>query len=232
MSFLHHEPCPRCGSRDNLARFTDGGAWCFGCHYSEHPTRYIPKQEIIKEYQAVPKLTTDFSKECVEWVAKYNVSLEELLKRGVGWNAERSQLVFTFDGGVWQARNFGGAGHGNTPRSKYFTQGNVNDVIPIYASPKGSTCLVLVEDCISAIKVGRHYDSMPLLGSHIGYPKLLAISKLYPEVIFWLDADKFKEAQGLSQRAKLLGMQSRVLFTEVDPKEIDDVAIKQLVEAT
>lgn len=34
--FLHHEPCPQCGSKDNLARYDDGHAWCFGCNYREH----------------------------------------------------------------------------------------------------------------------------------------------------------------------------------------------------
>lgn len=33
--FLRHEPCPECGSRDNLARYADGGAYCFGCKYHE-----------------------------------------------------------------------------------------------------------------------------------------------------------------------------------------------------
>ena len=25
--FIQHEPCPKCGSRDNLARYTDGHAY-------------------------------------------------------------------------------------------------------------------------------------------------------------------------------------------------------------
>ena len=33
-SFIRKEPCPACGSRDNLARYSDGHAYCFGCgHY-------------------------------------------------------------------------------------------------------------------------------------------------------------------------------------------------------
>ena len=34
-SFVRHEPCPECQSRDNLARYSDGHAYCFGCHYRE-----------------------------------------------------------------------------------------------------------------------------------------------------------------------------------------------------
>ena len=33
--FVGHEPCPECGSKDNLARYADGHAYCFGCEYRE-----------------------------------------------------------------------------------------------------------------------------------------------------------------------------------------------------
>lgn len=33
--FVQHEPCPKCGSRDNLARYSDGSAYCFGCEHHE-----------------------------------------------------------------------------------------------------------------------------------------------------------------------------------------------------
>lgn len=33
--FLRKEPCPACGSRDNLARYSDGHAHCFGCDHYE-----------------------------------------------------------------------------------------------------------------------------------------------------------------------------------------------------
>lgn len=33
--FVRHEPCPSCGSKDNLARYTDGHGFCFGCNHYE-----------------------------------------------------------------------------------------------------------------------------------------------------------------------------------------------------
>lgn len=35
--FLRKEPCPECGSKDNLARYSDGHAYCFGCEHFEPP---------------------------------------------------------------------------------------------------------------------------------------------------------------------------------------------------
>jgi len=34
-NFLRHEPCPKCKSKDNLSRYDDGHAYCFGCDYYE-----------------------------------------------------------------------------------------------------------------------------------------------------------------------------------------------------
>lgn len=34
-SFVRKEPCPACGSRDNLGRFDDGHGYCFGCGHFE-----------------------------------------------------------------------------------------------------------------------------------------------------------------------------------------------------
>lgn len=33
--FIGREPCPECGSNDNLARYSDGHAYCFGCEHYE-----------------------------------------------------------------------------------------------------------------------------------------------------------------------------------------------------
>ncbi len=45
--FVAKEPCPECGSRDNLARYSDGHAYCFGCEYKEPPTdgEYTPQSK-------------------------------------------------------------------------------------------------------------------------------------------------------------------------------------------
>ena len=35
-NWLKQEPCPECGSKDNLGRYDDGHGYCFGCGYYEH----------------------------------------------------------------------------------------------------------------------------------------------------------------------------------------------------
>ena len=42
--FVRHEPCPSCGSRDNLARYSDGHAYCFGCDHYEPGDGEVPQR--------------------------------------------------------------------------------------------------------------------------------------------------------------------------------------------
>ena len=41
--FLKHEACPKCESKNNLARYDDGHATCFGCGYQEQPKTDKPE---------------------------------------------------------------------------------------------------------------------------------------------------------------------------------------------
>lgn len=44
-TFIAKEPCPSCGSKDNLGRYSDGHGHCFGCgHYEHGDTSYQPKE--------------------------------------------------------------------------------------------------------------------------------------------------------------------------------------------
>jgi twinkle protein len=63
--FIQHEPCPECGSEDNLARYSDGHGFCFGCNHYEpgdgESREAGPKSKLAPEllrglqYKALPK---------------------------------------------------------------------------------------------------------------------------------------------------------------------------------
>lgn len=55
-TFLQKEPCPNCNSKDNLARYDDGGAYCFGCKYVESPSDGVasPKPKTASNQSLVP----------------------------------------------------------------------------------------------------------------------------------------------------------------------------------
>ena len=46
--FVRHEPCPSCFSKNNLARYSDGHGWCFGCEYYEPATNEISEPKELR----------------------------------------------------------------------------------------------------------------------------------------------------------------------------------------
>ena len=79
--FIRHEPCESCGSKDNLARYSDGHAYCFGCKHYEPPTdkpEFSDTREasdmITGEHQALNKrkINLDTTKFFNYQVGQYN----------------------------------------------------------------------------------------------------------------------------------------------------------------
>lgn len=236
--FLRHEPCPSCGSRDNMARYSDGGSYCFGCGYKERKTAkgIWDNKTVVKEQQEegirpLPiDFGTDFSEEVLTWCKKYDILVPELLHRNVGYSPSTNQLIFTWkENGrivLWQARNF------YKGRKKYFTGGEKDDVLPIYPSDNPDDfvgTLVLVEDAISSIKIARWCDSMPVLGATLNPRALTALKAAYRFLVVWLDGNKYDQAQKIARMAELIGLPARAIYTEADPKEYDDEFIQQAV---
>lgn len=232
--FVKHEPCPQCGSKDNLGRYSDGSAWCFGCHYKEAPdgASFIPNQPEKEPdgIQLADDLCNDFPRHVVEWLARYDISVEEALKHGWKYSPSWNQLTFIFRDGngrpvVVQSRNFSA-----NAKRKYFNSGSVADVLPIFKSSSESRTIVVVEDAVSAAKISRQIDAMPCLGSNLPVRKLSALRALgYEYVWVWLDSDKFKEACHIADLAKWIGLVARPVYTDLDPKEYsNDEIIKHI----
>ena len=91
--FIGHEPCPVCGSRDNLARYDSGSAYCFGCG------RYFPatvQNRIADKYRTVQLeksigLPNDYDPQyqpsvSLEWMAQYGFNRQRMLRYRIGWS--------------------------------------------------------------------------------------------------------------------------------------------------
>jgi hypothetical protein len=239
-NFVGHESCPKCGSRDNLGRYEDGSAWCFGCHFWQPPDswRFAPAPKKEKEddvIQLSDDLCFDYPRHVVDWLAKYGITVEESIKHGWKYSPKWDQLTFIFYGNegegkqqdvvCTQARNFS-----PSSKRKYFNQGSAGQSLPIFVSKSGKQSLVVVEDAVSAAKIARQCDSMPCLGSYLPLSKMKALRLLnYATAVFWLDSDKLKESRQMAEQAKWLGFNTKVVYTELDPKEYDDKQIAEFV---
>lgn len=225
-NWLKNGPCPKCGSRDNLAHYDDGSKWCWGCHYYES-RKTLPTETHKKDtgHKCLPDDTsTWFGPDSISWFSLYGFNVEDLIRHSVKFSPSKNQTIFTWpETDLWQARN-------HWPNKvKYFTSGNHDDVLPIYDDGLGfssSDLVVLTEDALSAIKIamlrgpeGATMASMPLLGTHLPTQKLNRLKGLYSKMVVWLDHDKGKESQAIADRAKMIGMDAKVISTDLDPKE-------------
>lgn len=225
-TFVKHEPCSKCGSRDNLARYDDGSAYCFGCGHTERSTNYVPRtvEAITKEIKLPADSSTQIDKVALDWLHKYNITDTERIKYRMLWSAEKQQLIFPlYDGNsnllAWQARCFD-----PNAKAKYFSQGKIHEVL--YFCGKKTTPLILVEDLLSAIKIGRIGVAMPLFGSEASTTLLMRLKAHYNGIIVWLDSDKWKNSHDIVNRAKSIGLPAMSVFTNLDPKEYTDDKIK------
>jgi hypothetical protein len=183
-------------------------------------------------------ISTEYGRAAVEWLARFHVDVPTAIQRGLVWSARNEQLIFKM-GNCWQARNFGG--FWLEKFGKCYTSGDVNECLHIYgevASMGGggggqgeSRRLVIVEDPVSALRVGALQDAMPLLGSHLAQARLNAIAGLYTDVVLWLDSDKYKEARAMEQRAKYVGLSARTIYTDEDPKCYDNQQLQEILGA-
>lgn len=222
MAFIQHHPCPRCNSKDNLAEY-DNGFFCFGCGYKnlKRDLSLFKPRNTVKVRDDI-NLDKNLPKTALKWLLKYNLTEKEMEQfyyshERVIKNEKRhcNLLVLYADSNYWLARNLDDGAY-----SKYVSSGNK----PIIKYGTGQT-LVFVEDIISAIKVGRQFTAIPMLGSKVSQD-MWTEAKNYDKVIVWGDRDKATSNVTSCRRAReVLGKEVRCIITEKDPKDYSDTEI-------
>lgn len=223
--FIQFTPCEKCGSSDANAEYDDS-FYCFSCN------RYTPKASLrrfkaLKDVRVCNGITLEnkLAVHHLKWVLGYGLTAEELQQ--FSSSNERvgkyglmpcDLLVLYSSADYWCARNFGKG-------AKYLTSGTK----PVIKYGMNKEVLVFVEDIISAIKVGRQFTAIPMLGS---MPSGDAATHLegFETIYVWNDMDKAKEsiktARNLSER---LNKRVRVIFSPSDPKCYNDLEIKEYI---
>lgn len=247
--FLYHTSCDRCGSSDARAVYSAGDSFCFSCRkptsskvspYALLHTQQTEEQSDSRKVVLPPDVGTAYSMEAVAWAAKYEITVPQLLQEGVVYSPYKDQLIFTWlspDGSLlaYQARNLNAV----SKAKRYFTCGDVNELLPIYpcrfplSGNSNPRHLVLVEDCLSAIKIsycgGLGASSMPLLGSGISRTKLSRLRPFYDVLDVFLDPDMWHKSLNIVHQAQLLGFQARPVQSDRDPKEHSYSQLKELL---
>ena len=240
--------CPHC--TDTRQRFYQRDApegtyqFCHNCGYK----KFIPSKErtpsqvvdILRRYVSGDtqtnvvrdiKLPSDFTSvipvQAKLWLKKYDITDEEIEMFGIGWSERYSRLilpVYSKDGKLlyYQGRTFKPITKDN-PKYMNIRQSGVRNIF--FTRERGDDKLCVVEDILSAIKVGRYVSSLALLGSY--FPK--EIYPLYRSSNYiWLDSDKYTTAIKHARDAnQITGKSFKIVHTKLDPKECRDTIIKE-----
>lgn len=233
-----HTSCPVCPSSDAFYRWADGHGHCFSCGYHEDKSKTVEgmKAKLNKVKETSSELSLDeyvYSIPTVgmQWLLKYDITRQEILRHKLMWNTRMESLAFPIISDdkivATNERYFG-------PKKdypKYITRGRPHKNLPIILG-KSSSKIILVEDFVSAIKVSRIYDSMPLIGANVPPSTITTLFKLdYNSVIIWLDRNKAKESLKFKQKLSQFLDDVRCCITELDPKEYSTKEIKEYLNA-
>ena len=220
MAFLRMHPCPKCNSRDNVAEYSDG-FYCFGCGWKKSKIKRLDEPKKVKMANSLT-LDKNLPKNALKWLLSYNLTQDELQQFYFTEKYGYKMLVLYVNENYWVARNL-------DEGQKYFSSGE-KPYIEYGNKTQKSDILVFVEDIISAIKVGRQYVAVPMLGSKPKNDWLTHLKK-YETIIIWGDRDKATDNIKLCRRLReTLGKNIEVIITDLDPKEYSDKEIKEFVD--
>lgn len=207
-------------------------AWCFRCSEGgierKEPTladmvelRRGAQEDAALRTATLPlPMTTDpreWPKEARLWLYRAGFHDSRIKELGIYYHkpSQRVVLPVVEDGKVtyWQAR---AVMPGQKPKYMGCAVGKAN-VIPKYGE---GACIVLTEDMLSAMKVGREVEAWSLLGTA---PSTHLLSQLVQDgrpVLVWLDPDEAgrSAAARITRELRSVGVQTENVVSAKDPK--------------
>ena len=242
--FIRYEPCEKCRERgkdsrgDNLAVYSDGGGHCFSCGYHLYPpTSSRLAVRIEPEAKAKRILPDDFTRDvparCWQWLLQYGLPYD-YWKDIVGWSEKYQRLVFRVGDPLQFSigRYLPGDGLDNQTLSKghkrkWHVWGDAHKHIERLGEESRS--IILVEDLISAHKVGQVSECIPLFGTQVS-PALLYYLRQKDNIILWLDNDQLDTMpKKCSNLEVLTGCKVSYINSIKDPKEYNAKEISQYI---
>lgn len=224
--YLHHTQCPNCAemgkdtARDNLAVYSDGSTYCFGCNtYTKGDSLPTKKEKPVYELVLTNKIPEKLRTHLRQYLSDNEID------DWFQYEPNMDRYIFHYkgeEGTFWEARN-----PEKKPKS---IQNGKKPFFPLINLEDETNTLVIVEDLISAICVGRYFSSLPLFGSFIRPEWIGEItkSKLFNRVFVWLDEDKTQTAIDISRKISIL-KPSYVIRTKEDPKAIFEEEMREIL---
>lgn len=240
-----------------IKRLTDGTvlAYCHNCgesgyyRYKVRNINYLLRKPTVVTHPKDIRMPSDsildtslWPKEALSWLYQYGITSEEIKERGIAYSPSYGRVCFPLymDGEYigWQGRSL----DESTNPPKYLTMvdrsragGNAAEFGSVL---NGNTLrdsrVVIVEDCLSAIKISRLLPAVCTLGTHPTDEVSNWLSKRYQSAVIWYDNDKPEVKKAQADLFRLLGTltggKAVLILTDKDPKEYSNEEIKCLLK--
>jgi len=248
---VNHPNCPSGADRKGRLFVKRDGVHLIGyCHHCAQSGRWsLGRQSFIRKRakdRTVHKLRlpndmryelSDCHVKANVWFAKYGITMEERRHYGFGWSDNWKRAILPiWQGGemiAFQARRL--LDHDQGP--KYLTRKQEGWDRPFFTAGWGEHLdfgtMVVVEDMLSAVKVGRFATATAILNAQLGETTMAGILRYKPNrVLVWLDDDNpaVRESQRkLARRITPYADVTKITGVGADPKELSDEQIVQLL---
>ena len=192
------------------------------------------KRGLQRPLELPADFTTDISLQGRLWLYKAGLSPTDWAKYGIGYSESSRRVVLPVYGEqgqlVWQQQR--AVISGQSP--KYLQPARDKGETVFMAVPEQGTTrrVVVVEDILSAIRVGKHQTAISILGTKLSAGQAKKLSQ-FDEVTTWLDGDSAGRAGSKAIR-KSMSLVTRVsnIQTELDPKEYSDHEIRRILNVS
>lgn len=222
-------------------------AYCFRCGnvgFEPFGYRTLAELEEIKRIDSdarriansktltLPEKSGTMPPEGVLWLAQAGLSQQRASRNGIYWSDAIKRVVIPVYSEnklvYWQARRVL-----DEPTAKYINPSiDRSDILyKVLPDTQESTTerLVITEDIMSAIRVGKHLPTYSLMGTKTSSAQLTQIIQ-YNRVSIWLDPDKAgEEGAAKLRKAASLFTNVDIINSKADPKCLSDKEIRSIL---
>lgn len=219
----YHRHCFRCG----VSNFEGHGIRSIELIERHKKERAIKREAIV---QLPEDFTLDVPQRAAVWYYKYGISAELAASYGIGYTPELDRIVLpVFEDEELIAVQMRAVDPWRKP--KYLNPIGPKVSSAIFESAPATGVTVVVEDILSAIKVGRVHQATSILGTNMTDARALKIASRNHTALLWLDGDRagIKGTIPAERQLAILGVNVRRIRTTDDPKTYSLQDIRSII---
>ncbi len=225
--------CHRCDEKG--MKFLQGLApseWLkFNQAPGEHEQAYVDKIELP------PDTTSEIPPAGLAWLYKAGLEDIDIKRFNFGFSPTLQRVILPVYKRVAQGNNklvYYQARYLQKPSEKHPKYINVRaksrENIYFHADHLQEETVVLVEDILSAIRVGNHLPTLGLLYAYVPDDLIYSLSRAYSQIILWLDPDKHGRMMDRVRTYRSMGLNVVMIRSGEDPKFYTDDEIAEKLE--